>query len=666
MIVPDHIEGYWNKLDIKIRNWISEKIVIWASFIVVYISILYLFLPILLDNAMLMWDHAGLYFSVWFEKEYVFPGFFSWNPFFYTGYAHNQFYPPLYTYLASALSYILPITWSLRILFTLTYVLMPLSFYVLARSLKFSKEKAAIAMLLMYSSLFLFPTTYYGGNLSSSINIGLITHAFGMMLFFFYFASLIKARESGKFILPTILFSAIILSHLVAAIVAGFLLLSFTLLYWKEGKFRTFLFKHAGLSFLLTAFWTIPFILKKSYMSIIYLANNGEIGLLAFISILYAVYVINAKERESMYPLALCLLFVVALAIIGIAFSGINFHFYRLMYFILLLLPLALLSLYRKSIVISIFILVASLFLILNPGNLNLEGPNQMNLTPISIPIDGRVFVVASYDEETAPHVLQHMLPLENKFFSVKGLYVESTRTGEYILNLEKEIDQKSLTWGAWIYSEYPPNNLSLISEILPYQLNHFNINYAIISDDKARKEWIRIHDVTKYSKYGRTVNYSLYKIGDSRLIEIVDRKLREVSPLSWKELNLQWLFSEGIKEELLVDEAGPQYEKSQNTSLEITEVSKLQDNIKFNVNSAIEVPVLVKISYFPNWKAYQDGREIKIYRASPDFMLVYAKGIVEFKYEETSMDKLSKWMSIIGMIILITLIAIVSRKKFA
>jgi hypothetical protein len=419
------------------------------------------------------------------------------------------------------------------------------------------------------------------------------------------------------------------------------------------------------LVFLLTAFWTIPFILKKSYMTVIYLANNGEIGLLAFASILYAVYLMYAKDREMMYPIALCLLFVVALAVIGIVFPGIKFHFYRLMYFILLLMPLALLSLYKKSTIISIAIFIVSLFLILNPGQLNSDGPRQMDLIPIDTPLNGRVFVVASYDEETGPHVMQHMLPLENRFFGVKGLYIESTRTGEYLLNLEKEIDERSLSWGNWIYAEYPPKNLSLVSQILPYQLNHFNINYVIASDEKARDEWIKLQDVTKYSKYGRTVNYSLYKIGDSRLIEIVDRNIREISPYSWKEMNLQWLFSEGVKKEVLVDETVPQYKISENTSLDILKISELQENIKFNVKSENEVPVLVKISYFPNWKAYQNGNEIKIYRASPDFMLVYAKGIVEFRYEETLADKLSKWISIIGLIILILLIVMASRKKF-
>jgi len=63
-------------------------------------------------------------------------------------------------------------------------------------------------------------------------------------------------------------------------------------------------------------------------------------------------------------------------------------------------------------------------------------------------------------------------------------------------------------------------------------------------------------------------------------------------------------------------------------------------------------VPVLVKISYFPNWKAYEIKNEIKkeipIYKASPAIMLVYAQDEVEMKYEDLWIDKLGKVISLI------------------
>lgn len=46
--------------------------------------------------------------------------------------------------------------------------------------------------------------------------------------------------------------------------------------------------------------------------------------------------------------------------------------------------------------------------------------------------------------------------------------------------------------------------------------------------------------------------------------------------------------------------------------------------------------PIYVKVGYFPFWKAYdQFGEELKIYKASPNFMLVYGRGIITFKYQK-------------------------------
>ena len=61
-------------------------------------------------------------------------------------------------------------------------------------------------------------------------------------------------------------------------------------------------------------------------------------------------------------------------------------------------------------------------------------------------------------------------------------------------------------------------------------------------------------------------------------------------------------------------------------------------DWTKFSIDipTSSEVPVFVKISYFPYWHAYdRDGKKVNIYKASPNFMLVYAKGQVNFVYQK-------------------------------
>ncbi len=660
MKILNAVKRYFNLCEKVIGKTFNERFFLWSSFIFVYgYLILVLVLPMLLNNAMMMWDHPGLYFSVWYQKVYVFPDLFAWNPYFYAGFTQNQFYPPLYVYISAGLSYLFPITISLRIMLALTLLLTPLSFYVFARALKFSKEKSGLCMLIMFSLLFLFPTNYYGGNLPSTFRIGLVTHAFGMMLFFFYFASLIKSKESGKFVLPTIIFSAIILSHIIAAVVSGLLLLTFIFLYCKEKVFRKFLYLHISLTFLLTAFWTIPFLAKKSFMTVIHLSNNGNIELFSILAVFYALFIIFSKkylDNVEKYPVALFLLIILSLSLLGQIFYNVPFHFYRLTYFFLLMFPIIILSLYKKSAILNLIIIGVSVIMIFTSAPINPIGPKMMEISPVQYVLDGRTFIVASYDEETAPHLLQNIIPLENKINSIKGLYVESTRNGEYILNFEKELDpDKSLSWGSLIYGQYPPKNKSLIEDILPYQFNLFGINYVIISEDKARLEWEKLQNISKYENYGK-INYSLYKVGDYALAEVIKKPVRVVDSAIWKEESLNWLFSSAIKEEILVSENVPQIIGSFSDEVDVLTQSERQDYVKLYVSSEQPVPVLVKISYFPNWKAYQDGKEIPIYRTSPDLMLIYATGNVELRYEQLPVDVVGEGLTLAGIILFLIL----------
>jgi uncharacterized membrane protein len=90
-------------------------------------------------------------------------------------------------------------------------------------------------------------------------------------------------------------------------------------------------------------------------------------------------------------------------------------------------------------------------------------------------------------------------------------------------------------------------------------------------------------------------------------------------------------------------------------------EKSPTMDRIKFFVESEKRVPIYIKISYFPKWKAYQNGIETPIYKASPNFMIVYGKGEIELRYEETDIEKIGFLLSIIG---LIWLVAVTGKKS--
>ena len=55
---------------------------------------------------------------------------------------------------------------------------------------------------------------------------------------------------------------------------------------------------------------------------------------------------------------------------------------------------------------------------------------------------------------------------------------------------------------------------------------------------------------------------------------------------------------------------------------------------IELFANSTQKLPILVKEAYDPGWKAYENGRPVQLFRATPNLMAVYGKGKITLKYE--------------------------------
>ena len=95
----------------------------------------------------------------------------------------------------------------------------------------------------------------------------------------------------------------------------------------------------------------------------------------------------------------------------------------------------------------------------------------------------------------------------------------------------------------------------------------------------------------------------------------------------------------------------------------EVLDISRNGEYMKFLVSAEKPVPVYIKVTYFPNWKAYVNGKQTEVYMASPYMMLVYGNGIVELKYEPLLIDYLGLLLSAAG--ILWTLYYFIISKKY-
>jgi hypothetical protein len=82
-----------------------------------------------------------------------------------------------------------------------------------------------------------------------------------------------------------------------------------------------------------------------------------------------------------------------------------------------------------------------------------------------------------------------------------------------------------------------------------------------------------------------------------------------------------------------------------------VTNVKLTEQGISFHVDK-VGVPVLVKVSYFPNWTVSGAGR---VYRAAPNMMVVVpTKNDVSMAYKSSDLDRFAYLITFIGVLMFI------------
>jgi hypothetical protein len=127
--------------------------------------------------------------------------------------------------------------------------------------------------------------------------------------------------------------------------------------------------------------------------------------------------------------------------------------------------------------------------------------------------------------------------------------------------------------------------------------------------------------------------------------------------PKEWQEINVEADTDRKIGEEgqpgRLVDIVVPT-ETINKTAIEPTKVSNVvigTESVSFSVDK-IGTPVLVKVSYFPNWKV--KGAQA-VYRAAPNMMVVVPTNTnVSLSYEPSRLDRSSYLLTFLGLVLVV------------
>ena len=122
-----------------------------------------------------------------------------------------------------------------------------------------------------------------------------------------------------------------------------------------------------------------------------------------------------------------------------------------------------------------------------------------------------------------------------------------------------------------------------------------------------------------------------------------------ETAKLPRNEITKEQTEAEAAGEEF-EDPTLPEPERVPLQAVEVSNVAEGRDSIEFDVDQ-VGVPVLVKVSYFPNWKV--DGADGP-YRVTPNLMVVVPTDThVELHYGSTSVDYVAYLLTAIGIVLL-------------
>ena len=264
---------------------------------------------------------------------------------------------------------------------------------------------------------------------------------------------------------------------------------------------------------------------------------------------------------------------------------------------------------------------------------------------------------LVGYGTPMAPMLLPHWT--DGCIGSMEGLYFESSVTTPFHFLMQSELSEEP----SRAQRDLPYRSFDISSGV--DHLQQFGVSYYASVSNLATTEALKHPSLSEMAKSGP---WTIFKVENSELVESLDYQpavMKELSHSKWlvPAVNSFMEGSGGVVKTIdgmdnwqrVTQEDAP--ELLPLPKVEISEITAGTDYLHFKVGQ-IGVPVLVKISYFPNWQvkgAYGP------WRATPNLMVVVpTEEEVELNYARAKIDIVAMGITFIGLISL----GLVARRK--
>jgi hypothetical protein len=401
-------------------------------------------------------------------------------------------------------------------------------------------------------------------------------------------------------------------------------------------------------------------------------------------------------------------------------------HFSRFLVYPLLLVPFSLIHVLGKKIdwpklnfiLLFVFIFYFFFFKIIpvGPFAINILDKVETHWQDARVVVSG-----GSRYLDDRFHATRMDLAMERNMMMSEGLFVESSANGWFIMSMMKSWEGTTptfvwaykelksvadLQWGSKILGinyEYRLNDIAPIKEEA-YLLENLEHRELEMQKKEVGKENYLEKDAVYQAQIFRNLKFknnrerlldderiinilagedspfyyqSFYQVGENSLAETVS-VLPVLIENDWFNNNIRWwstdwlgpededIFDNNYDKPLLIYRHDPSdWQLAEDSiGLDVHFDKKKMDYFQVDASKLDQpAPIYIKISYFPFWKAFDErGEKIEIHKASPNFMMIYSRGVIDFHYLKPWYYYLSFIIS--ALTILLLVIRAISIKK--
>lgn len=659
------------KIIIKFINNYEKIILILVTFFLFII----LFLPFFKFNSLDKFDTPGVVSLIEFQKNFLFPDFQGYNPFYAGGFPQNLFYPPLFYMIATIFAKIFNSVIAYKLIVSIFFLLIPYSLFVFNSSFIKKKSFALFGVFIQLFFLIILPG-YLGFNFDALFDYGLAPSFTTIPLFFFLLYSLNKNQTK----LAILFLSTICLLNTATSLIAVLIVILYFISNIKRNSKALLVLIF---SFLICSFFFLPFLYFKDYQ--VYGYPMKLTLIVPIISFLFSLIIFLLKFflkiRCNFFNILL--IFSIALSILVVIDSVVNsniqkisfkpIHPFRILIFSLMItvsfIPKILENLhiyffkiaqklkianffkfnthFFSIIFISFVIVLCSSYFKLNvKGSDNVVIESSQNVESRF----ARAYKVSEISEQSRAVI--DKLVIEKKAFSTDSLVKESSYLSPYYQAIEKNLYAEKFDFDN-LDKTFIENRKIQDEQKVQFLSNLLWINSLLVNDQKNLK-CENFSLVSSFFSFDKTRNYTkqtiflcnLKKDKSSQFVDTLTDKfdIKTINNKNWNKEIEDWFFSD--EKILLVDNNLNKDLISESNSIISYDFAKNFQSIKINKASDKEEYVLLKLSYFPKWKAYDENKnEIKIIRVSPNFMIIPVKNEITLVYKRT-------WIEFLGIVI--------------